>query len=97
MSTPSPLRSRSFSAPGGPRHSLAAASAHRLASSARFAPAADNTRAYLACAVALGVAYLVASLGFLRARSDRAARRLFWVSLVHLPVLLAALAAAARS
>ena len=46
---------------------------------------------YLVVALLLGHGYMACSFGFLRWRTDTAARRLLWASLVYLPVLLGAL------
>lgn len=51
---------------------------------------AGQLYAVLACL--LGVVYVAASVGFAVAESRSSARRLLWVSLVYLPVILAALA-----
>lgn len=44
-------------------------------------------RPYTVTALLLGHGYMACSFGFLRRRSDAAARRLLWASLVYLPVL----------
>jgi protoheme IX farnesyltransferase len=46
---------------------------------------------YFVVALLLGHGYMACSFDFLRRRTDAAARRLLWASLVYLPVLLAAL------
>lgn len=47
---------------------------------------------YLAAALALGACYVAAAAGFARSETRGSARRLVWVSLLYLPVLLSALA-----
>jgi protoheme IX farnesyltransferase len=49
-------------------------------------------RSYAAGAIALGVAAVLLSIGFARAPSSAAARRLMRFSIVYLPALLAVLA-----
>jgi protoheme IX farnesyltransferase len=46
---------------------------------------------YAVAALVLGHGYMACSFGFLHRRTDGAARRLLWASLVYLPALFAAL------
>jgi len=47
---------------------------------------------YMICALVLGVAYLAASILFAISETRQSARRVLWVSLVYLPVIVATLA-----
>jgi protoheme IX farnesyltransferase len=53
-------------------------------------------RPYAVTASLLGLGYVICSFGFLRRRTDAAARRLLWASLVYLPVLFAVLLVTGR-